>query len=144
MALRALPFPLLFPLLLVLTPRASAATLEALVQTPAGRPLADAAVVLEPLAPSPVPSLVPMYATAPKSRAHATIEQRGAEFIPFVTVVQTGAPVDFPGQRLRRGAGLPHCEADCGGRAGGLDGGLGGGAPFTSRFAAAWLPHPAP
>jgi plastocyanin len=69
---------------------ASAATLEALVQTPAGKPLADAAVILEPLA--------PLRAPAPTSRSHAraTIEQRGAEFIPFVTVVQTGTPVDFP------------------------------------------------
>jgi plastocyanin len=76
--------------LLALPILAKAATLEALVQTPAGKPLADAAVVLEPLAGAP----------APRTRAHAathvSIEQRGAEFIPYVTVVQTGAAVDFP------------------------------------------------
>jgi plastocyanin len=81
MALRAL-----VALFALVAGNAGAATFEALVRTPAGKPLADAAVVLEPLTPAP-PS---------KSRAHATIEQRGAEFIPFVTVVQTGTPVDFP------------------------------------------------
>ena len=87
MALRAL----LLSLVLALTAaHAGAATLEALVRTPAGKPLADAAVVLEPLAPSHT------AAAAPKNHAHATIEQRGAEFIPFVTVVQTGTAVDFP------------------------------------------------
>jgi plastocyanin len=87
MAVRAL----LFPLLVALTAaHAGAATLEALVQTPAGKPLADAAVVLEPL------GSLRTSAPAPKNRTRATIEQRGAEFIPFVTVVQTGTPVDFP------------------------------------------------
>lgn len=66
---------------------ASAATLDALVRTPAGKPLPDAAVVLEPLA---------APASALRARPHAVIEQRGAEFAPFVTVVQTGTPVDFP------------------------------------------------
>jgi plastocyanin len=66
---------------------AGAATLDALVQTPAGKPLADAAVVLEPLGAS---------ATAAKNRPHAVIEQRGTEFAPWVTVVQTGTAVDFP------------------------------------------------
>ncbi|WP_109370443.1 MULTISPECIES: methylamine utilization protein [unclassified Massilia] len=65
---------------------AGAATLEALVRTPAGQPLADAAVVLEPLAPAP----------AAKSHPNAVIEQRGTEFAPYVTVVQTGTAVDFP------------------------------------------------
>jgi plastocyanin len=67
---------------------AHAATLDAKVQTPAGKPLADAAVVLEPLAPS--------APAAAKNRAHAVIEQRGTEFVPYVTVVQTGTAVDFP------------------------------------------------
>jgi plastocyanin len=91
MFVRAL-FPALLPALLALPVLANAATLEALVQTPAGKPLPDAAVVLEPLAGAPAP--------APRNRAHAathaTIEQRGTEFIPYVTVVQTGAAVDFP------------------------------------------------
>jgi plastocyanin len=66
---------------------AGAATLDALVTTPAGKPLPDAAVLLEPLS-GP--------AAAPKNRPHAVIEQRGQEFAPYVTVVQTGASVDFP------------------------------------------------
>lgn len=67
-----------------------AATLEALVQTAAGKPLPDAAVVLEPLAPSPP------AAARNRAHAHAVIEQRGTEFLPYVTVVQTGTAVDFP------------------------------------------------
>jgi len=66
---------------------AGAANVEVLVQTPAGTPLADAAVLVEPLAGAPV---------RPRARAHAAIEQRGREFIPWMTVVQTGASVDFP------------------------------------------------
>jgi plastocyanin len=88
MALRLLRA--LMALSALLAGAAGAATLEALVKTPAGKPLADAAVVLEPLAPMRAP------APATKNHARATIEQRGAEFIPFVTVVQTGTPVDFP------------------------------------------------
>ena len=80
----------LFALLLAMATRAGAATLEALVQTPDGKPVPDAALVLESLAPSRA------GAPAPRSHARATIEQRGAEFIPWVTVVQTGTPVDFP------------------------------------------------
>jgi plastocyanin len=45
-------------------------------------------VVLEPLAPA--------NRQAPKNHPHAVIEQRGAEFAPYVTVVQTGTAVDFP------------------------------------------------
>jgi plastocyanin len=68
--------------------QAGAATLDALVHTPAGKPVPDAAVVLEPLAPA--------SRQAPKNLPHAVIEQRGAEFSPYVTVVQTGTAVDFP------------------------------------------------
>jgi plastocyanin len=95
MALRAVLAPLL-ALAAALWGTAGAATLEAVVQTPAGRPLADAAVVLEPLAPAQASAQAPVASPAPKTRARATIEQRGAEFIPFVSVVQTGTPVDFP------------------------------------------------
>ena len=66
---------------------ASAATVEVLVQTPAGAPLADAAVLVEPLAGTPARA---------RPRGHAAIEQRGREFIPWMTVVQTGTSVDFP------------------------------------------------
>ena len=83
--------PALLALLVCANPAgARAATFEARVENAAGKPLADAAVVLEPIAPAP----------APKNRAraapHAVIEQRGAEFAPYVTVVQTGAAVEFP------------------------------------------------
>ena len=73
--------------LLAGTDGARAGTVEVLVQTPAGAALADAAVLVEPLAGAPRPR-------APA--AHAAIEQRGREFIPWVTVVQTGTSVDFP------------------------------------------------
>jgi plastocyanin len=78
---RALPLGLL----LALAGHANAVTFEALVQGPGGQAVADAAVVLEPLAP-----------VRTKLHATATIEQRGKEFIPYVTIVQTGTSVDFP------------------------------------------------
>jgi plastocyanin len=79
--------PTLLAVLVCASPAgALAATFDALVQNAAGKPLPDAAVVLEPMAPAP----------APKNRAHAIIEQRGAEFAPYVTVVQTGTAVEFP------------------------------------------------
>jgi len=80
----------LVPLLFAAALRAGSAgavNVEVLVQTPAGMPLADAAVLVEPLAGTPV---------RPRARAHAAIEQRGREFVPWMTVVQTGASVDFP------------------------------------------------
>jgi plastocyanin len=72
-------------LLLALSGLVRASTVEALVLTPAGKPVADAAVVLEPMAP-----------VQARSRAPASVEQRGREFIPYVTIVQTGTAVDFP------------------------------------------------
>jgi plastocyanin len=74
--------------------RACAAPVEVLVQTPAGGPLADAAVLVEPLAGTPVRP----RGRGPGAHAatHVAIEQRGREFIPWVTVVQTGTSVDFP------------------------------------------------
>lgn len=65
--------------------QACAGSLEAYVATPAGKAVEDVAVVLEPL-----------VGTAPERPAAATIEQQGREFIPFVTIVQTGAAIDFP------------------------------------------------
>lgn len=64
---------------------AQAAAFNAQVVSPAGQPVADAAVVLEPLAPA-----------QSRPRGGATIEQRGKEFLPYVTVIQTGTAVDFP------------------------------------------------
>ncbi len=66
---------------------ALATDLDATVRTPAGQPVEDAVVVMEPIA-----------GTAPKHRKTATIAQRDREFMPYVTVVQTGALVDFPNQ----------------------------------------------
>jgi len=66
---------------------AGAAPVEVLVQTPSGTGLADAAVIVEPLAGTP---------PRPRARVAAAIEQRGREFVPWVTVVQTGTSVDFP------------------------------------------------
>lgn len=87
MFLRASLPALLVVLGLPLASSAAGATLDARVATPAGKPVPDAVVVLEPLA-----GAVP----AAKNRPHAVIEQRGAEFSPWVTVVQTGTAVDFP------------------------------------------------
>jgi plastocyanin len=72
-------------LLLVLAGGANAATVDALVLNAKGQPVPDAAVVLYPLLPS-----------APRPHAAATIEQRGSEFIPHVTVVQAGTAIEFP------------------------------------------------
>jgi len=65
---------------------ARAGTLEAAVTTPAGSPVEDAAVVVEPVA-----------ATGPhRPPATAAVEQRDREFMPYLTIVQTGTAVDFP------------------------------------------------
>lgn len=64
---------------------AVAASLTATVRTPAGAPVADAAIVLEPAS-----------GTAPQTRQHAAIEQRGREFVPYLTIVQRGTAMDFP------------------------------------------------
>src|SRR4051812_26857073 len=78
------------PALLVSMVCADAAALEVRVATLAGKALPDAAVVLEPLTPGP------SSRNRTHTTAHAVIEQRGAEFAPYVTVVQTGTAVDFP------------------------------------------------
>jgi plastocyanin len=78
-------------ILLVLAGQASAATVEALVLNPGGQKVADAAVVLEPLAPLHL-----------NSHATATIEQRGREFIPYVTIAQTGTAIEFPNNDTMR------------------------------------------
>lgn len=65
---------------------AYAGSLEAYVATAEGKPLEDAAVVLEPLsgtalADHPTP---------------AAIAQSNREYVPYLTIVQTGTAVDFP------------------------------------------------
>lgn len=72
-------------LLLAAAGRSGAASFEARVLNPGGQPVADAAVVLVPLTP-----------VQARSHATASIEQRGKEFIPYVTIVQTGTAIEFP------------------------------------------------
>lgn len=71
--------------LLGLASIAGAATVDATVRNPAGAPVEDAAVVLEPVA-----------GGASKARRTVTIEQRDREFIPYLTIVETGTLVEFP------------------------------------------------
>lgn len=63
----------------------SAGSLEAVVATTAGKPVEDAAVVVEPIA-----------RTVARRHSSATIEQRERELVPYVTIVQTGAAIEFP------------------------------------------------
>lgn len=53
--------------------------------TPSGTPVADAAVVVEPLS-----------GAVPGKRAMAAIEQRDRELNPYVTIVQEGTAIEFP------------------------------------------------
>ncbi len=62
-----------------------AATVVVSVRSSVGKPIEDAALVLEPV--SAVPG---------KKRRTVTIEQRDREFIPYVTVVETGTLIEFP------------------------------------------------
>jgi plastocyanin len=78
-------------LLLAMSGQAGAATVEARLLGPRGQAVADAAVVLEPL-----------VATHAKTHATATIEQRGKEFLPYVTVVQAGTAIEFPNNDTTR------------------------------------------
>lgn len=64
---------------------ASAADFEAIVRTPGGQPVEDAALVLESV-----------HGRMPAPKAHAQIEQRDREFVPYLTIVQRGTAVDFP------------------------------------------------
>jgi len=64
-----------------------AGDINAMATTPAGQPLEDAAVVLEP---------VSGYARGPLPTV--TIAQRDRELIPYMTVVQTGTAIEFPNQ----------------------------------------------
>jgi plastocyanin len=72
-------------LLLAAGGSACATPVDALVLNPAGLGVADAAVVLLPQTPA-----------QPKNRSGVNIEQRGREFIPYVTIVQTGTSIEFP------------------------------------------------
>lgn len=76
--------PLLM-LLVCVAIEAQAAAIEVGVRLPAGAPVEDAAVVLEPLAGRP---------PAPKQTAR--IEQVDREFTPYLSIVQKGTSVQFP------------------------------------------------
>ena len=65
---------------------AGAASLEVQVRDPSGAAVADAAVYA-------MPSTGPADARAART---VTIEQRDRDFVPFLTVLQTGTPVSFP------------------------------------------------
>jgi len=65
---------------------AQAGSLEAHVTTAAGSSLEDTAVVLEPLSGGALSARPPP----------AAIEQHDREFVPYLTIVQTGTAVDFP------------------------------------------------
>jgi plastocyanin len=71
--------------LLICCVNAEAASIEASVLSPMGKPVEDAAVVIEPVA-----------GAHPKRQRTVTIEQRDRDFIPYVTIVQTGTLVEFP------------------------------------------------
>ncbi len=71
--------------LLALCGQVRAASLEAHVSTPAGMPVEDSAVVIEPVS-----------GAAPRQQKTATIAQQDREFIPYVTIVQTGTAINFP------------------------------------------------
>jgi plastocyanin len=68
------------------TSLAEAASLEVQVRDSSGAPVADAVV-------HAIPPSGPADARGART---VTIEQRDREFVPFVTVLQTGTPVSFP------------------------------------------------
>lgn len=71
--------------LVIFSAQVNAASLDAHVTNPAGKAVEDSAVVLEPVT-----------GAVPKRPAAATIAQQGREFVPFVTIVQAGAAIEFP------------------------------------------------
>lgn len=64
---------------------AVAGSIEVLVSSPAGAPVGDVAVVLEPAS-----------GAMPRHKATVAIEQQDREFVPYVTVIQAGTSVEFP------------------------------------------------
>ncbi|MGB9128487.1 MAG: methylamine utilization protein [Thiobacillus sp.] len=64
---------------------AAAAQVEVRVRLPAGMPVEDAAVVVEPLS-----------GHVPLPKQTARIEQIDREFVPYLSIVQRGAAVQFP------------------------------------------------
>lgn len=64
---------------------AGAAGFEVRIATAARQAVEDAGIVLEPLS-----------ASAPARRQKAVIAQQDRDFVPYLTVIQTGTAVDFP------------------------------------------------
>jgi plastocyanin len=64
---------------------ACAGSLEATISAPDGKRVEDSAVVIEPVS-----------GVVPKRHRTAAVEQRDREFVPYVTIVQTGTMVEFP------------------------------------------------
>lgn len=72
-------------LLAVLPISALAANLDAKINDASGKALADVVIFAEPLA-----------GKAPKGKLTAIIDQVDKEFVPFVSIIQTGTSVSFP------------------------------------------------
>jgi plastocyanin len=70
-------------------PLAAASIVQAQVLGPDGEPVQDAVVFLRPLSDQKAAGHAPIA---------ASVEQHDREFVPYVTVVQTGAAVRFPNQ----------------------------------------------
>ena len=77
--------PVLLLCLLLGAGASGATSLSVALQTPAGAPVADAAVILDPvgLKPAPAPTTV-------------VVDQINKRFVPRLTVVRTGTAVSFP------------------------------------------------
>ena len=74
-----------FAALMLASVHAWAGKIEAHVATPAGAPAEDVAVVLESVLDAGI-----------QKHTTAKIEQRDREFMPYVSVVQTGTAIEFP------------------------------------------------
>lgn len=74
-------------ILLALCGPSQAARLQVTVTTAAGVPVEDAAMVITPIS-----------GAIPKRHSTLSITQKDREFIPYLTVVQTGTAVSFPNQ----------------------------------------------
>jgi plastocyanin len=82
------PIPVLVFAALSLAPLARAHNVEVIVRDAAGRPVADAVVYAMPASGT----------TEVRAARQAEIAQRDREFVPGVTVVQTGTTITFPNQ----------------------------------------------
>ena len=79
--------PLALAFVLAAAPAVHSATLEVTVEDAAGAPVEDAVLWA-----------MPKSGPAPPRKRDAAIAQRDKTFIPLVTVIQTGTPVQFPNQ----------------------------------------------